>query len=258
MNFNKLKKAAAAVTAAILSVSMLMGISVSAAEKSSTFSDMEMLSSTKYNPQYARLISKYMEKDTQKTIAYGKSKTKKFLDKYITADANDVSQYKFEITSENQLLSAVYCDSKIKMVMFDSSDNTEYAFYVDTKKVTVLNIEAKEKSSLPIKKSDFDELFDIVKYFPELLNDFDGLAGSSEKIKTYKFKSGKNVYYYEEIGEYNPTSFLFNEDGELLAIGDRSQCYCISVSFSVDDSDFVIPKEYKKVYPEDFDFDFDF
>ena len=256
MNFNKLKRLAAAVTAAVLSVSMLMGTSVSAAEKASVFSDMEMLSSTKYNPQYAKLIGKYMEKDTQKTIAYGKSKTKRFFDKYITADTKDVSQFRFEITSENLLLSTAYCDSKIKMVMFDNSDSTEYAFYVDAKKVTLLNIEAKEKYSLPIEKSDFDELFDIVKDFPDLLNDFNGLAGSSEKIKTYKFKSGKNVYYYEEIDEDNPTGFLFNEDGELLAIGDRSGCYCVSFSFSVDDSDFVIPEEYKKVSPMNFDFDF--
>ena len=60
MNFNKLKRFAAAVTAAVLSVSMLMGTSVSAAEKSSVFSGAEALSSTKYNPQYAKLIGKYM------------------------------------------------------------------------------------------------------------------------------------------------------------------------------------------------------
>lgn len=256
MNFNKLKRFAAAVAAAVLSVSMLMGISVSAAGKVSAFSSAEMLISTKYDPQYAKLINKYMEKDKQKTIAFDKSKTKKFFDKYFTADAKGVSQYKFEVISENRLVSAVYCDSKIKMVAFDSSDNTKDAYYIDQKKITALNVETKEKCLLPIEKSDFDEIYGGLKDLPEIMNGFDGFPDDSERIKTYKFKSGRNVYFYEEIGEYNASGLLFNEDGELLAIGDRSGCFCISVSYSADDSDFVIPKEYKEVDPEDFDFDF--
>lgn len=250
MSIKKLKKITAAVTAAFICITAAAGISVSAKEKQSApCGAAEDFAVIKYDRQYARLLSKCFENDKYKTVAYGKSKTKEFLETSFFSDADDIKQYKFEMASENELASIAYTEDKLKMVLLENDDDTVLAVYVEPGTASEFNSATKEITSFQISEDDFDEIFEIAESVPKFLNTYVTNVDDSARIKTCKFKSNRNVYIYEEVEE---VGFLFSEDGKILAVGDSAECICINISFSVDDSDFKMPSDYKLVDPDKF------
>lgn len=249
MSIKKLKKIAAAVAAAFICITAAAGISVSAKEKQPALCGAEDFAVIKYDRQYAKLLNKCFENDKYKTVAYGKSKTKKFIETSIFADTSDIRQYKFEMASENELASMAYTEDKLKMVSLENNDDAVWAIYIEPEKASEFNSATKEMTSFQISEEDFDEIFEIAESIPKFLNTYVTNIDDSVRIKTCKFKSNRSVYIYEEIEE---VGFLFNEDGQILAVGDGAECICINISFSVDDSDFKMPSDYKLVDPDRF------
>lgn len=74
----KLKKALPAIVSAVLCVTMVLGITASAA---SVWSETKALTNAKYNSNYIKWVEKYSEKESKNTVTFSKSRTKKYLDK---------------------------------------------------------------------------------------------------------------------------------------------------------------------------------
>lgn len=256
MNFNKLKKFAAAAAAALLSVTIMIGVSVSAAENKDVWKDAKAMAGASYSSKYIKWVKKYSEKKTSKTISYSKSKTKEFFDKYNTAREEN-KPLSYSLVDEDIIMSIAYSDSDFKSVSF--GEDMTFAVYANTKELSVLDIESKEKASVPVNKEFFQE-FQETAIDKAMMLDIIGFGRDYNKNgKYFKFKSNDKIYYYEKFENdiYNSDiGFLFNENGKLLALGTGSGAFCVSISYNIDDSDFKIPDGYKTVDYDDLDSDF--
>ena len=112
----KLKKALPAILSAVLCVTMVLGITASAA---SVWSETKALTGAKYNSNYIKWVEKYSEKDAKNTVTFGKSKTKKFFDKMIKVTKSDDPQMCVSVINKNVLLSIAYKDDNMKMVIYE-------------------------------------------------------------------------------------------------------------------------------------------
>lgn len=256
MNFNKLKKFAAAAAAALLSVTIMIGASVSAAESKDVWKDAKAMAGASYNSEYIKLVKKYSKKNTSKTISYSKSRTKKFFDKYNAAREED-KLLSCSITDKDIIMSVTYGSDALKVVSF--GEDMTFAIYADTEEMNALDIESKQKATVPIDEEFFQEFKEITLDKVMLLDTF-GFGGDYNKNgKYFKIKSNDKIYYFEifESDEYNSDiGFLFNEKGKLLALGTGTGAFCVNVSYSVDDSDLKVPSGYKTVDYDDLDSDF--
>ena len=256
----KLKKALPAIVSAILCVTMVLGITASAA---SAWSETKALTSGRYNSNYIKWVEKYSAKDTKNTITFSKSRTKKFNDK-LTAAFDKLGkkdgQVAVSVITKDEILSAAIKGNKAKSVLY--IDGNGAAMIMTPDAITTLTVGDKKKVTMTIPDYiDYDEL--VEESFEEAFSGFDedmfdlGISENA-KGKIFKFKSGENTYYYEEfkIDSRNKVGYLFDSKGNPLAMTNGEISACIKISYTVKDSEFTVPKGYKETDIDDFDLDF--
>lgn len=240
--FGKLKRIAAVIAAAAICLTVAAA-PVSAAETQSVWSEAKALTSAKYRSQYIKWAEKYSEKESSNTITYGKSKTKKFMEKMKKNITDEDSEYAFNMINANTLLSAVRKGDNIKLIIYDKKLPLNVGVYADSKYEATVFIEDKLKIT--------DETTDT--FTPEYcyLAIIDALnlnADDSTEGKRIKFKSDDKIYFYEEFesDKFGDMGYLFTENGTPIAMVTGGVAYCIRMSYSVDDSEFDIPAAYKE------------
>lgn len=248
----KFKKALFSIVSAVLCAAFILSVPASAAQKS-VWSETKALTSAKYNSNYIRLVEKYSAKDAKNTISFGKSKTKKFYENQLVEFDDDNPQFLVNMIDKETIVSVAYKDKKIKTVAYE--DGTGVAIYMDSKNMTMLSVGDKQKATMPMAEDiGYEDMigemngtfvnFDNDSYIADEL----GLTDKT-KGKYFKIKSNDKVYYYEEFegSEAGKFAFLFNSKGNPVAVMSEGTVACFSVSFSVDDSEFNIPKGYAEV-----------
>ena len=244
----KLKKAIPAIVSAVLCVAMALGITASAA---SVWSDAKALTTAKYNANYIKWVEKYSQKESKNTVAFSKSRTKKFLDKQIKATKSDDPQTCVSLINKDGIASVAYKGDNMKLVLYENGMGL--AFYANSKKMTMLSISNKKKTTVTVTdEMEYDELigemnqsfmnFDSDDYYANL-----GIAENA-KGKLFKINSGDKTYYYEEFksADYDKFGFLFTEKGTPVAMIGDDLIACFTITNNVKDSEFTVPKGYKE------------
>lgn len=245
----KLKKAIPAVISALLCVTMVLGVTVSAEKKnnidSNLWNETKALTNAKYYSKYIKLAAKYSEKDSKNTVTYDKSRIKKFTDKFAKATSAKNPEFSFGLIDKESIIYLAVKGNNSKAVVY--MYNMGLASYSDGKKMSYLFVEDK------IMAGDIDDDSTGADAASSIADEFDFGISENAKGKIFKFKSEEKVYYYEKFkNDYYVIGMLFNENGSPLAIVVDDEVYCISFKTSVDDSEFDIPKGYKKVDIDDF------
>lgn len=248
----KFKKVLFSVVSAVLCVTMILGVSASAA-KNTVWSDTKALTSAKYNSNYIKWLEKYGEKEAKNTVSFSKSRTKKFYENQLKAFNSKEPQFLANIIDKDNIISVAYKGQKIKTVAYE--DGTGVAIYMDPDKMTLLSVADKQKITMPMTEDlGYEDMIDeMVGTFMTFDNDdymSDDLGVTDKtKGKLFKFKSNDKVYYYKEFegSKSGKFSFLFNSSGNPVAMSADDLSVCFSVSFKVNDSEFDIPKGYTDI-----------
>lgn len=249
----KLKKAVSAIISAVLCVAMAMGMTVSAQSIESCWSESAKLANSSFDQNYIDLAIKYHNKEAKNTIAFGKSKTKKFIKNFNSKIISKKNEFSLEMSDKNIIILFAQKGSKLKIVECEEGYNCYgMAFFTDGKSSTVLSLENKTKAKVP---DDIDPPYTI----SDLTTDELDMPDDNITGKYFKFKSGGKIYYYEEFtikdSFYEDTiGILFDENGNTLAMLMDDEVYCVFFKSKVDDSEFEIPKGYKTVDYDDFDY----
>ncbi|MDE5741143.1 MAG: hypothetical protein K2H90_01685, partial [Oscillospiraceae bacterium] len=241
----KLKKAIPAIVSAVLCVTMVLGITASAA---SVWSETKALTTAKYNSNYIKWVEKYSEKDAKNTVTFGKSRTKKFYEKQMDAFNENDPQFALNMITKDEMVSVVYKGRKIKMVVY--TEESGIAIYMNSKEMTMLSVSDKQKLKMPIPDDvNYDDLIDdMLDSYAKLDNDAfmaeDLGIADNEKGKLFKFKSGDNIYYYEQFETENEgdVGFLFDSKGNPLAMNADGLAACFQIKYTVKDYEFTVPK----------------
>lgn len=247
--FSKLKKAVPAIVSALLCVTMILGITASAERKSAVdsniWSDTKALTSAKYYSKYIKLAAKYSEKDAKNTVVYNKSLIKKFADRFAEAASAKSPEFSLSLIDKESIIYLAVKDdnSKVAVCMYGMG----IALYSDGEKLSYLDVENK------IMTDDIEDDSTGADTAASIADQFDFGIAENAKGKIFKFKSDEKIYCYEEFdNDYYVVGMLFTEKGTPLAIVVDEEVYCISFKTAVDDSEFDIPKGYKKVDIDDF------
>lgn len=235
----RIKRLTAAVLTAVLCVTMVLGVSVSAAEKKSAWSEAKALTTAKYNSKYIKWAEKYSAKETEKTVSYSKSRTKKFYDKMTAALGKDDAEFALSLLDNEVILYFAGKSDKCKFILHLGGEGV--GIYVDPDKMTVVSIEDKTMAS--------DSTPESYTHDAEAIKDlFDFGIEENSKGKIFKFKSDEKSYCYEEFeGDQYNVGFLFNEKDKPIAMTIDGDGCCFSFSYSVKDSEFDLPKGYKDI-----------
>lgn len=256
----RLKKIFPAVISAVLCAAMALGVTASAADKTTDlWKEAKALTSLKYNSNYIKWGDKYSEKETKNTVAYSKSRTKKFLDKLIKTANTENPTYSFGLIEETGLISYVFKDGSLKIIsLVDGEVNT---LYLTGDSITLLSVKNKTKVGLKGKnyKKEIDKLSAeyTVERTAEVADIFDFDIAENAKGKIFKFKNDDKIYYYEEFdmdSYYGNVGFIFTEKGTPIVMVLNNTSFCVSFKTTVDDSEFDIPKGYKTVDIDDFEY----
>lgn len=247
MKFGKLKKAVSAVVAAVMCFTMAFG-TVASADNSDIWKDTKALTSAKYNSKYISLMEKYSAKEAKSTVTFGKSRTKKFIDKYYAAVNKENPQIAVSFINKEEIVSIAIKDKKMKAVMY--FDDEGIALYANTQKMTLLSVADKEVASIAMPDdTEYESMLDSISDVDISKNIADVGLDDSTKGKIFKIKSDDKIYYYEEFETENvgKLGMLFSENGKPLATIDEDMAVCVNVSYSVKDSEFKIPAEYSEI-----------
>lgn len=255
MNLNKIKRTFSAGIAALMCFAVTLSVPAAAKTTDAVWKDTKSLAGASYNSTYIKWVEKYSEKDTTKTVKYSKSMTKKLLDKLEKASEKDEPQFIIRLINNEEIASAAVKGDKFKATGY--IDGAGMAYLGDSKNITLLDPNDKEKCSLKTSKASEYKIWipsagEVAQSGTELFN-FDISENATGKL--FKFKSGEKIYYYEEFKDssYGSVGFLFSESGNILAMTNQGDSFCVSVSFKVNDSEFNIPKDYKDVNYTDID-----
>lgn len=255
MKFGKLKKAVSAAAAAVMCFTMTFGAPAYADNtqdgSESVWSETKAMTTAKYNSKYIKWVEKYSEKETQGTVTYGKSRTKKFIEKYYGELKSQKPEIKVDLINKEMILSVAIKGGKMKMVVY--AEDEGYGIYMDSKSFSMLSASDKEMLTVTMPEDyDYDELMDSVGDFD--MDDYVPAPEISDNAKgrIFKFKNGDNTYVYEEFSYEDSDVFgiLFDSKGNPLACIDDEISACFKVSYSVKDSEFKLPSGYKEI---DFD-----
>lgn len=233
----KLKRIAAVFAAAAICLTSVIGTSVSAAEQKSVWSETKALTTAKYNSKYIKWAEKYSAKETEKTVSYSKSRTKKFYDKMKNTLSKDDAEFTLSLLDNEAILYLACKGEKSKAVLYIGDEGV--GIYMDPDKMTLVSVEDKTMAS-----DDMTENYtqDGAAATKDVL-DFD--IEESSKGKIFKFKSNEKVYCYEEFeGDTYDVGFLFNEKDKPIAMTIDGDACCFRLSYSVKDSEFDLPKGY--------------
>lgn len=253
MKFVKFKKALLSVVSAMLCIAMVLSVPASAAEKKSVWSETKALTSAKYSSNYIKWAEKYSAKKTENTVSFGKSRTKKFYESQLKAFNNKDPQFAVHLLDKENIVSVAFKGKKTKMVVYTEGEGV--AIYIDPKNMTLLSVSDKQKITMPMTEDiGYDDMIDeMMGAFLTFDNDsyMTDTLGVTDKTKgkSFKFTSNEKTYYYEEFegSEAGKFGFLFNSSGKPLAVVADDMVMCFSVSFSVKDSEFNIPKGYTEM-----------
>lgn len=252
----KFKKFFPVIISAVLCVSMAFGMTVSAQSVESCWSECVKLANSSFDQNYIDLAIKYHNKEAKNTIAFGKSKTKKFIKNFNSKIISTKNEFSLEMSDRNNIILFAQKGSKLKIVECEEGYGYNYdygiAYFSDGKSSTALSLKNKTKTKVP---DDVDPLYTI----SDLITDEFDMPDDDMTGKYFKFKSGGKIYYYEEFTIkgyfYDDTiGALFDENGNILAMLIDYEVYCVSFKTTVDDSEFDIPKGYKTVDFDDFDY----
>lgn len=225
------------------------------AAKKSVWSETKSIAGATYNSNYIKLAEKYSKKEKKKSISFGKSRTKKFFEKfYKNMDAeSDEVEYRFSALTKDEIMSITIKEDKYKVVVYE--DGEGMAVYITPKEMTILSVNDKKKMTMPIPEDyDYSEITEELTGTGIVLDDVNLSVGidDDEKGKYFKIKSGEKIYYYEEFEYEDDTiGMLFSEKGTPLALASDGFAACFTVSYSVKDSEFNIPKGYKEAEIDD-------
>lgn len=252
MNYAKIKKVLSAGISAVLCFAMVLSVPASAKNDDAVWQEVKTMSGAKYNSTYIKWVEKYSAKDTKNTVAYSKSRTKKFMDKFLKAAHKDKPQYELNIINKDYVLSAAVKGDKFRAAGY--IDGEGMAYYSDSENITFFDIKAKKKCSCSMDEAlEYGFWIDDSNDFAETAETediFDFVILDNEKGKVFKIKSGDKIYYCEvfESGRNGVFGFLFSESGNILAVTNPDGSFCVSFSQKADDSAFKIPeKDYKDV-----------
>lgn len=256
MHLSKIKRTFSIGIAAVLCFAVTLSVPAAAKTTDAVWKETKSLAGAGYSSTYIKLVEKYSEKDTTKTVTFSKSRTKKLLDKLEKASEKDEPQFIIKLTNNMEIVSAAVKGDKFKATGYVIGGDG-MAYIGDSKNITLFDINDKEKCSLKISKASkyqiwFPNAGNVAESVMALFN-FD--ISDNAKGKLFKFKSGEKIYYYEEFKDsnYGSAGFLFSESGNILAMTNQGDSFCVSVSFKVSDSEFNIPKDYKDVDYTDID-----
>lgn len=255
MNLNKIKRTFSAGIAAVMCAVISLSVPAAAKTTDTVWKDTKAITGASYSSTYIKWVEKYSEKDTTKTVTYSKSMTKKLLDKLEKASEKDEPQFSIKLINSEEIASAAVKGDKFKATGY--INNEGMAYLGDSKNFTFLDPNDKEKCSMKISKASESKIWvpnaGEVAESGAALFDFD--ISENAKGKLFKFKNGEKIYYYEEFKDnsYGSVGFLFSENGNILAMTNQGDSFCVSVSFKVNDSEFNIPKDYKDVNYTDID-----
>lgn len=255
MNYSKIKRVLSAGIAAALCFAVSLSVPAAAKTDDDVWQEIKTMAGVKYNPTYIKWLEKYGAKETKSTVSYSKSRAKKFVDRVTKAANADEPQFVIDIASSDYIASGAVKGDKFRAVGY--IDGEGMAYYCDHENMTFFDINAKEKCAVSADEA-YENGFWITdpNDFAEttLTEDiFFFYIPDDEKGKVFKIKSGEKIYYCEVFsGERDRVVFLFSENGNILAVTNDFNSFCVSFSKKVDDSVFDIPKkEYKDVKYED-------
>lgn len=258
----KFKKVISAAVSLAVCCSMTMGMTVSAAEVSydegmsavagmyaadPVWTECRKLTGAKYNSAYVKMARKYSEKKETKSIFYGKSRTKNFIDKVDKAFGKKELNVSFTLINEDIILSAaVKGDKAMEVVYTNDSPSLGIAIYSDPKKATVLNAETK---LMAVQERDWELDASGLRESSVFAVVSTSVVPADAYGKVFKFTyNGKN-YVYEEFsdGIGGKLGMLFDSSNKPLAVVSNGDVCCCSFSTSVKDSVFKIPSGYTEV-----------
>lgn len=249
----KLKRAVPAIISAVLCAAMAVGMTASAQSVESCWSEGAKVANSSFDQNYIDLAVKYHNKEAKNTIAFGKSKTKKFIKNFNSKIISKKDEFSLEMSDKNNIILFAQKGSKLKIVECEESYNYYgIAFFTDGKSSTALSLKNKTKTKVP---DDVDPPYTI----SDLTTDEFDMPDDDMTGKYFKFKSGGKIYYYEEFTIKNSfyedtVGALFDENGNILAMLMDDEVYCVFFKTKVNDSEFEIPKGYKTVDNDDFDY----
>lgn len=251
----KIKKAVPAFVSAVLCAAITFGTAASAQSIYDSWGECAEIANSSFDQNYIDLVIKYHSKETKNTVSFGKSRTKKFGKSLAAQVRSSKPECSLEISDKNNIILFTQKGSRIKIVEcasgYDNSYSYGYALFTDGKTATAFAPETKTKAKLP---ADADQPYALSDLSTD---EFD--LSDSETGKIFKFKSGEKIYYYEE---FTLTSYaqdcalglLFDENGNILAMLGDDEVFCVSFRTTVDDSEFDMPKGYKTVGYDEFEY----
>ncbi len=222
--------------------------SSSSSEDKSIWDEAKEIAGASYNSKYIKWVKKYSEKEQKNTVSFGKSRTKKVYENFYKACSKEEVQVKFNIINKTEIKSIAIKDDNVKVVMY--TGGSAEALYSNPQKITMLDIDEKEKLVMSVTDEDYDDMGLNADDLASEMKDEDFGINDDTKGKVFKFKNNNKIYYYEEFetDDYGGTlGFLFTEKGTPLAINEDGETACFRMYYKVDDSEFDIPKGYKTV-----------
>lgn len=255
----EIKRAIPAVISAVLCVTVAFGTVAHAADND-LWKDTKALTSLTYNSKYIKWAEKYSEKDAKNTVKYDKSRTKKFLDRLQREAAAETPEYIFGLIDSDSMMCYAFGKNSFKNVSLMKGESS--ALYLNDNAMTLVSAGKKTKASLSVNDDETEDFNEIVaEYTEESTKDtadtFDFDIAENAKGKIFKFKSDEKIYYYEEFetdGDFRYIGFLFTEKGTPLAFCFNGTALCMTFKTKVEDSEFDIPKGYKTVDYDDFEY----
>lgn len=262
MNFSKLKKVLSAGIAAVMCAVIALSVPAAAKKDDTVWENAKALTSLRYSETYIKWAEKYSEKESNNTITFGKSRTKKLFEKMAAVIDSDKPSFSVNIVKDDMMSCVAISGKKVKCVMYDKGDVNAFAIYANSKEISMLSVKNKLKATMPTSEyAGYDKMIDsaLEKFsaVAYILDDTD--ITDKTKGKLFKIKSGDKTYYYEEfIVDGSKFGMLFDSNDAPLAItSGKSKTYGFNFTDSVKASEFTVPKEYKEITEDDMDDFFD-
>lgn len=187
----KLKIAVPAVISAILCVAMALGTAVSANfdddEYDRLWNETKPITNAKYYPQYIKMIEKYSKKESKNKIAYGKSKTKKLINKLAKTAAADEPEFSLSVTDDIMIAYFAAKEGNWKEVQCIGSYSSARYFTENSSVILDIN----EKKMADYHSETETEIHEICS---ELVTFYDFGIDDNAKEKYFKIKNNDKIY----------------------------------------------------------------
>lgn len=262
MNFSKFKKIFSAGIAAVMCVTMALSVPAAAKTDDTEWENAKALTSSRYSETYIKWAEKYSEKDSKNTITFEKSRTKKLFKKMAAVIDSDNPSFSVNIVEADTMCCVAISGKKVKCVMYDKDYQNAFAFYMNSKEISLLSPKTRLKATMPTSEyGSYDEIIDgALELFSDFAHVFDDIdIIDKTKGKLFKIKSGDKIYYYEEFGEDDSKcGMLFDSnDAPLAIITGKGNAICFNFTDTVKASEFTVPTEYKEITEDNADEFFD-